>query len=71
MHAREKIASLASGVQTLLIDLKTGPLHQPTELLKIPSEGNFFMIPLQSNCEIAHRADACCSCWQDGRNGRP
>ena len=45
MHAREKGASMASNVQTLLVHLKTGPLQQPTELLKLPSEG-FWLAPL-------------------------
>ena len=45
MHAREKFASLASGVQTLLVELKTAPLQQPTELLKLPSEGYTDFLP--------------------------
>ena len=43
MSARQEAASVTKSVQTLLINLKFGPLQQPTELLKLSSEGEKVM----------------------------
>ena len=62
---------MTSSVQTLLIDMKTGPLQQPTEVLKIRSEGRLSSVAEMGVGHASSPAEASCICLQEMPCGRP